>query len=286
MVEEIRQALAKVNELTAQEGISPYRFGIANPADMLPADVNAHYMEKGMFDQLVANVKRDGNLSTLPFCWHDEAGAIHILSGHHRIEAAKAAGIAAIFYLYMDAALAAEYRLALQISHNAINGKDDLAILKSQYASIESLELRMYSGLDDEFFKTFEPISLGAFNEKDITFQTIELLFLPSEIEALTATLTKIQKSTRLRLCNLDEQYDRFAEAIMRLKEAAQIWNSSTVFLLMVEATNLYSQFLEESAELGPEQWLALHAQLGELGLLNTPPSTPVKIEHNAVEHA
>lgn len=277
MVETIQGELTRLNELLAAEKLTPYRLGVADPKLMVPAPVNAHFMHKRVYEQLVNNIRRDGNLSTLPFCWHAEDGAIHILSGHHRIEAAVEAGVTQVLYLYTDAKLTEQERLAIQLSQNSLIGEDDMNLLRQQWQQIESLELKMYSGLDDELFKSFEPITLGAFNERDIVFQIIELVFLPPEIERLTTVLTKLKASKRLRLANLETQYDDFAEGIMRFKEAAQIFNSSTAFLVLVEAANLYSLFLEHVADMDEAAWLALHERMVDLGLMNA-------IEHNAVE--
>ena len=272
MAEALQQELEKLNALLAAEGVTPYRLGIADPKIMVPAPINAHFMSKRTYDQLVANIQKDGNLGSLPFCWHEvrpEGLVINILSGHHRVEAAIDAGVKMILYLYTSTELSQEERTAIQLSHNAIHGEDDMNILRLQWQSIDSLQVKLYTGLDDEFFKSFEPVVLGAFNEKDITFQTIELLFLPSESDRLTEIMQKIKGSKRLRYANLDQQYDDFAETIMRLKEAAQVFNSSTAFLVMVEATNLYCEFLESLETLEPEHWAALQEQLAEKGLLN-----------------
>lgn len=281
MVEELRQELTRLNQLL--EGVTPYRLGVATPEDMRPADVNAHFMSKRVYDQLVANIKRDGNLATLPFCWHDAGGGIHILSGHHRIDAARDAGVTALLYLYTDGVLSADERTAIQISHNALVGEDDLAILKRQWESIASLEARLYSGLDDERFKSFDPITLGAFNEKDIRFETIELLFLPAEIERITEIVKKLGKSKRVRFVGHVDQYDALADALMRLKDASTIFNSATAFLLMAEAADRYADFLERMETLDDAGWLALHAQLVTTGLVD-PLKPPEKDETHSDE--
>jgi len=281
MVEELRQELTRLNQLL--EGVTPYRLGVATPEDMRPADVNAHFMSKRVYDQLVANIKRDGNLATLPFCWHDAGGGIHILSGHHRIDAARDAGVTALLYLYTDGVLSADERTAIQISHNALVGEDDLAILKRQWESIASLEARLYSGLDDERFKSFDPITLGAFNEKDIRFETIELLFLPVEIERITEIVKKLGKSKRVRFVGHVDQYDALADALMRLKDASTIFNSATAFLLMAEAADRYADFLERMETLDDAGWLALHAQLVATRLVD-PLKPPEKDETHSDE--
>lgn len=267
MVETLREELDRLNQLL--DGVTPYRLGIAAPDEMQPAPINAHFMSKRVYDQLVANIKRDGNLSSLPFCWRDKEGKIRILSGHHRVDAARDAGVAAMLYLFTDDYLSEDERTAIQIAHNSLVGEDDLAILKQQWESIASLDARLYSGLDDEVFKTFDPVSLGAFNEKDIRFETIELLFLPSEIERLKEIVGKLSKSKRVRLVGLIDQYDALADALMKLKDAAMIFNSSTAFLLMAEAAERYSDFLERVAAMDDAAWLALHNNLVAAGLVD-----------------
>lgn len=265
MVETLREELSRLNGLLA--GVTPFRLGVAAPADMQAAPVNAHFMPKRVYDQLVANIRRDGNLATLPFCWHDADGKIHVLSGHHRIDAARDAGVEAVLYLYTDDELTADQRTAIQLSHNSLVGEDDLAILKQQWESIATIEARLYSGLDDEVFKSFEPVTLGAFNEKDIRFEVIELLFLPSETDRLVELAAKLGKSKRVRLAGWDAHYDLMAEALMRLKDAARIFNSATAFLVMAEAASLYCDWLERAGEMDEAAWLALHEELRVRGM-------------------
>lgn len=272
MVEALRQELTRINDMLA--GVTRYRLGVAAPAEMAPAPVNAHFMPKRVYDQLVDNIRRDGNLSTLPFCWHDADGRVHILSGHHRIDAARDAGVEAVLYLYTDADLTEDQRTAIQISHNSLVGTDDLAILKRQWESIASIEAKLYSGLDDETFKSFEPVALGAFNEKDIHFETIELLFLPAETERLKEILAKLGKGKRARFAGTVDQYDQFADALMQLKDATAIFNSATAFLVMAEAASAYCDWLERVAAMDDVAWLALHNSLVAVGLAN-------EVEHN-----
>jgi hypothetical protein len=265
MVETLREELSRLNSLLV--GVTPFRLGAAAPDEMQAAPLNAHFMPKRVYDQLVANIRRDGNLSTLPFCWHDADGKIHVLSGHHRIDAARDAGVPAVLYLYTDEVLTADQRTAIQLSHNSLVGEDDLAILKRQWESIASIEARLYSGLDDEQFKTFEPVALGAFNERDIRFETIELLFLPSETDRLVELAGKLGKSKRVRLAGWDAHYDLMAEALMRLKDATAIFNSATAFLVMAEAANGYCDWLERAEEMDDAAWLLLHEELRARGM-------------------
>jgi hypothetical protein len=268
MAEALQQELDRINDLLNAESITPYRIGIADPRVMVAAPINAHFMSKRVYDQLVDNIKKDGNLGSLPFCWHEvkvEDGvartAINILSGHHRIEAAAAAGVQRILYLYTNAKLTQSERIAIQLSHNAIHGEDDINILRMQWESLESLQDKLYAGLDDDFFKSFDPVVLNSFNEQDIDFEAIELLFLPTELERLARAMEEIGKSKRARYAASLRQYEEFTAALMRYKDAAQIFNSATAFAVMVEATVLYCDYLEKEQ---PADWGEVHEQVSQ----------------------
>jgi hypothetical protein len=74
-----------VAALNAQLGdITPYKLAVVDPAALVPVEKNAHYLPKATFDRLADNIARDGNLSTLPFCWRTPAGDYIVLSGNHR----------------------------------------------------------------------------------------------------------------------------------------------------------------------------------------------------------
>src|ERR1039458_3962134 len=81
---------------------------------------NARYMTPQEFSQLVANIKQDGKLMGVPVVYRGE-----VLSGNHRVRAAIKAGIDEADVLDVLTELTEERRLAIQLSQNAINGKDD-----------------------------------------------------------------------------------------------------------------------------------------------------------------
>ena len=74
-------ALAQLNR--ALDGVTPYRLALVSPADVAHVQKNAHYMPTKLYKRLVENVRHDGNLSSLPFCWRDADGKLVVLSGNH-----------------------------------------------------------------------------------------------------------------------------------------------------------------------------------------------------------
>jgi hypothetical protein len=74
--------LEAVNQALAATG-QPFKLALV-PLDQLRLlDKNARYMPHEMFQNLVENIKRDGGLSSVPFCWFD-GSVYHVLSGNHR----------------------------------------------------------------------------------------------------------------------------------------------------------------------------------------------------------
>lgn len=234
MADQIRERVDLFNELLAQVDY-PYRVDIVRPGDLLPADKNAHFMTGQMFQQLVANIKKDRALSSVPFCWKDEKGAYHILSGHHRVDAAKAAGLEWFLILYTDQALSRQERIAIQLSHNAIFGQDEPTLLRELWNELSTVDLKAYAGLDDQLMQSYAPIKIGSLGEKAIGFQEITLAFFPSEIERVQAVFEQIKARKRTRYAAQVEQFDRFVDRLMDFKEASGIYNSATAILAILD---------------------------------------------------
>ena len=55
-------------------------------------DINARTMDDDKFNQLVSNIKKRGTLEQLPYCALTNKG-VEVVSGHHRMKAARIAGL-------------------------------------------------------------------------------------------------------------------------------------------------------------------------------------------------
>ena len=64
-------------------------------------------------------------------------------------EGRPGAGPSEVMVLYSDRELTRAQQVAIHLSHNAVVGQDDLAILRELYDEINDVALREYSGLDD-----------------------------------------------------------------------------------------------------------------------------------------
>lgn len=200
-------------------------------------DENARFMRHETFRRLVDNVKRDGVLSSLPFCWRKPDGRYLVLSGNHRVMAAKAAGLETIPILYTWRAMTESERLGVQLSHNAIVGEDDPVLLRRLYERIEDVALKLYAGLDDKTLKLLEQVSLDPLSEVPMDWRALTLMFLPVEVERVKDCFKRARetvKADETMLARLNEA-DRLIEAISDATAANGISNAATGLLLVLD---------------------------------------------------
>ena len=120
-----------------------------HPSSLREQDVNARSMPKAMFERLAQTIARDKRLESLPLCAKTERG-LEIISGHHRVRAATAAGISEMFVLVDVTGLTRSQIAAKQLAHNAIEGQDNEQLLAEIYRQIEDAESKLEAFIDAE----------------------------------------------------------------------------------------------------------------------------------------
>ncbi|WP_262285958.1 ParB N-terminal domain-containing protein [Micromonospora sp. MA102] len=174
------------------------RLMTVRPQDLTLLEVNARYMRKEQYDRLVANIKRDGCLTSVPLVWHDvDNDRKVVLSGNHRVTASIDAGLTEITVMVVQQKLSRARQVALQLSHNAIAGEDDPATLKQLYEELDDVDWRAYSGLDDKQLDLLAQVDLEGLSEANLDFATVQLVFLPHELEAARASFDEARKLTQ-----------------------------------------------------------------------------------------
>lgn len=213
-----------------------------DPRDIKLLKVNARYMKPEEYEKLVSNVKKDGQLTSVPFCFYNENHEIEVLSGNHRVMASIDAGLNEIEVMLCKDKLSKEQALAIQLSHNSIAGQDDEELLKKLYGELESLEFKEYSGLTDEFINYCKEIEKD-FKVPTLSYQALNLLFLPEEIEEIKQVFESISDllSSNHILSN-KKDYDNYLESTTTISKCLNIKNPSTTFLTMIRLAkeNIY----------------------------------------------
>ncbi|MEU7642556.1 ParB N-terminal domain-containing protein [Streptomyces sp. NPDC039016] len=211
--------------------LAPPQLVEGDPRALTLLDVNARFLPHEQFRQLVANIHRDGCLTSTPLVWNDaDSGRLVVLSGNHRTLAAIEAGLKTIWWMQIDEPLPRQRQIALQLSHNAIAGQDDPAILKELYDELENVEWRQYTGLDDKALDLLEKVDVSSLGEANLDFASVQLMFLPAELgraeaafDAARSTATADQRW----LAGL-EQYEPVLDALETSRAAYKIGNSAT----------------------------------------------------------
>lgn len=218
--------------------LTPPALVVGDPRDLTLLDVNARYMTHTQFARLVENVKRDGHLTSAPLVWLDPAtGRRVVLSGNHRTRAAIAAELETIPWLEITGPLTRERRVSLQLSHNAITGQDDPAVLAELYQSLADLTEMQYAGLDDKTLNLLSQVDTSSLNEANLTYTSLQIMFLPHEYDAALAALEDAEHITTTdhRWVALLPQGTDTLEALTTVRVASAISNTATAFGVILE---------------------------------------------------
>ncbi|QMT41255.1 ParB N-terminal domain-containing protein [Neisseria shayeganii] len=195
---------------------------------------NARYMDKKEFDLLVSNIKNDGCLTSLPLVYDGDVPG-EIISGNHRVQAAIQAGIETAKVIVIKSAISHDQKVALQLSHNSITGKDDPNLLRALYDSIGNLDFKMYSGITDEMFKVDE-LTLAAMTFEAPKEEEVILHFLQGDKEIFCEALEKIKrKSKRLHLIASMDDFNSLFDVVFAVKSELNILNTTEAIKAVVQ---------------------------------------------------
>ena len=126
-------------------------------------------------------------------------------------------------------------RLAIQLSQNAINGKDDPNILAQLYTSMHSLEWKRYSGVTDDAFKCTDEkmAALGITHPK---YEELTIVFLQEEKAAFLDLVARIEASKKAQvLVGEIVTFNALFDAIVRVKQEKKVINNAVALRLLAE---------------------------------------------------
>ena len=239
-----------------------------DPRELKLLEVNARFMKQDEFQKLVANIKRDGCLTQLPFCCKDPVERKWlVLSGNHRVQAAIEAGLEEIDIQATNKRLTKDEMIAIQLSHNAICGQDDMAILKELYGAIDDISMKKYSGLNDETLKLLEKVSADSISSPSLDYQIINMLFLPSEVKEIQRALKEFKSEIEANptLVARFEDYEEFMNTMNDVGKGKVVKNTALTFMCMLRLAQHNIEQLKETwmVEAKPKDMVPLASILG-----------------------
>jgi hypothetical protein len=218
-------------------------------ADLQPLELNARYMTHETYNRLVTNLRADGALTSTPLIYGGgeyPEGRELILSGNHRVKAALDAGIEDAFCLLIDEHIPNARQRALQLSHNAVEGEDDLAILKQLYESIDDIDMRGYAGLDDKTLELLDKIDTESLGEANLDFHTVNLVFLPPEADRARDALDNLARAADELWLARFADYNATLDALASAHSSHNVGNVATAMGILIALTERHITDLQD----------------------------------------
>ena len=236
---------AQVEQINAQlDQLNPLLFGsnsrlklkYVNFDDVREQDINANVMPAGMFNALKSNVQKNAALESIPLCATREEtpDRIEIVSGHHRIRAARAAGITSGVVLLYEGLTNSELR-AKQLAHNSIAGNSDPEIVREIFSQIDDLGDRMESFIDPDAFASlpqavkFDMVDVDPLADA----KTVTVVFLPTQIRDFQTALDLLTSDPDVVYTANREIFDGFKDAVHKTREQLEIVSYPTALAAM-----------------------------------------------------
>lgn len=251
--EEINQRLHEISSEVYGEKLE-IRF--VDPASLTLLDKNARFMKHETFSRLVENIMSDGQLESVPLCHQTKDGKLEVISGNHRVKSAIKAGIQIILIMVILVDLSLSRKRAKQLAHNEIVGEDDLSILKEIWTEINTIEDKMYSGLDSIKIGELDKIHFSALSTPNIRTESITVWFLPEEIEQVEELVTYAENfiaSKKIFLAPI-QIYEHVFDMLIEVKKKHDIKNNAVALMYIFEvARNAIEQIRENEEKLKNE---------------------------------
>lgn len=198
-------------------------------------DINARIMQPEMYRQLVENIKKRGQLESLPFCAL-RGDVVEIISGHHRIRAAKDAGLKSIIVILDVSGLNRSQVAAKQLAHNAIAGFDDKSTLKEIAKLISDVDDMIESYVGKEVIEEPQAMLDKILAPKvEFDWRTITFTFLPHQIEDMEGLMKALESNPEYIGFADISQYKPFLETLAKYQKFENVKNVGAAIHSMVK---------------------------------------------------
>ncbi len=231
----MNQEFTKMKMLDLENKISIWKVSIDLCREQ---DRNARVMSTEKFDRLTENIKKDKRLESLPLCViaKNLAGneEFYILSGHHRLRAARSAGLTEVFVMVLEGEFSRDQVIAKQLAHNSLNGYDDPILLQELYSEILNIDAKIESGILSGELSMEMPSIPADDLIFDFDYEMLQILFLPKQKEKFEEVLKLIESDAQVYLADKAD-FERMKEQMIKISKSENIRNVSSIMAKMVD---------------------------------------------------
>jgi hypothetical protein len=214
--------------------------------------LNARVMVPEMFNQLSENIRRRKGLESLAFCAKTDKG-IEIVSGHHRLRAARKAGIKEVWVLVDVSNLSRDQIRAKQLAHNSIQGQDNTDLIRQIFAQIADAESRIEAFVDMPDLNELAGVTVELTAQDlgvEFDVMNISINFLPVQFKEFDYAMTLLQ-GTNPDVVYLAQrgEYDELIVAMDKVAEQYDIRSTPTIFSKMAQIVVEHLGGVDDDAE-------------------------------------
>lgn len=198
-------------------------------------DINAQVMDDRKMKILTSNIKNRGTLESLPYI-HKKGDTFSIVSGHHRVRAANAAGLKTIYGLVDTIDLTESQIVSKQISHNELVGQADSEILGELVKKMKEVDDIIASGLPEKFLNQIAQQSpVMDLPQLDFDWRTLQLVFLPEQLREFKSLVRMVDsKAEFVGVANVS-QFNEFSKAMVQFGKTRNIKSIGATIQLLTE---------------------------------------------------
>ena len=217
---------------TLDEGLEVWKLDAANIKEQ---DVNAQVMDKRRMKILTSNIKNRGALESLPYVYKD-GDKFQVVSGHHRIRAAVAAGMTQVYALVETRHMTKSQITSKQIAHNELVGEADSEILAQLVKQMDEADDIIASGLTEEWMNSIngQPVTIDVPN-LDFGWRKVEMAFLPKQFEEFETLAKSVDSKTEMVGLVDRSMYSKFCDAMVKYGRTQNIKSFGAIVSKLTE---------------------------------------------------
>lgn len=222
-------------------------------------DINARVMTPEAFERLTQNVKKEGRLESLPFTVRRDLDngkvQFEVVSGHHRLRAARQAGLTEIYVLSDERNLERGKVIAKQLAHNAISGEDDPQTLKKLYEEMQLVEDILESFISPDDFDDVSQLAPTSVSDLTVTipWKQLSLVFMPATMEKLDIIekwVRQVPKDSDSVGVVSNEIFNRFRDSAIAVGRTENVRSLGAIFARILDIVEQWAK--DNNVPLGP----------------------------------